>query len=72
MNIVEEAKKLFDMGKPVAEKALADFLKRHVESFLFQEEFDIRKGLGVDEELGSREYRKVLMDAYDNHVQADT
>ena len=55
MNLVEEAKKLLDKGKPMVEGALEDFLKKHVKDFLFSGEFEIRKGLGVDEEMGSRE-----------------
>ena len=69
MQILEEAKKLLEMGKPLAEKAMADFLRKHVQDFLYSGEFEIRKGLGVDEEMGSREYRETLMSSYDAHVK---
>ena len=68
MNLVEEAKKLLDKGKPMVEGALEDFLKKHVKDFLFSGEFEIRKGLGVDEEMGSREYRRVMLAAYEAYI----
>lgn len=71
MNLLEEAKKLLDRGKPLVEGALEDFLKRHVKDFLFSGEFEIRRGLGVDEEMGSREYRKVMLDAYESYTKPE-
>lgn len=68
MNLLEEAKKLFDKGKPLVEGAVSDFVRRQVKDFFSNQEFEIRKQLGIDQSTSSKAFRRILMDLYDEYI----
>lgn len=62
---LEEAKKIFDKGKPLVEKAVAGFTRDRVKSFITTAEFEIRKAFGISDDISSKNFRKKFMEIYD-------